>query len=122
MGSYCTKSENHRNLQVLSGTEEGDGGVKDLSNRGKPLRIFKVIASGTEVVAYICSYHVNLSIDEGLLMVTLDGFCKWRNTAVSFSLIKESLCKSILNKEPTFFCLYLHDKELSSLSSDTAAH
>ncbi len=86
MGSYCTKSENHRNLQVLSGTEEGDGGVKDLSNRGKPLRIFKVIASGTEVVAYICSYHVNLSIDEGLLMVALDGFCKWRNTAVFFSL------------------------------------
>lgn len=39
--------------------------MKDLSNRGKPLRIFKVIASGSEVVAYICNYHVHLSIDEG---------------------------------------------------------
>lgn len=94
--------------------------MKDLSNRGKPLRIFKVIASGSEVVAYICSYHVHLSIDEGLLMVTLDGFCKWWDSAVFF-LIKESLCKSILNKESTSFCLCLHGKEFSSPSSGTAA-
>lgn len=64
-GQLLHKERNHRNLQVLSGTGEGDGGVKDLSNRGKPLRIFKVIASGSEVVAYICNYHVHLSIDEG---------------------------------------------------------
>lgn len=74
-GQLLHKEGNHRNLQVLSGTGEGDGGVKDLSNRGEPLRIFRVITSGSEAVAYICNYHVHLSIDEGLLIVTLDVFC-----------------------------------------------
>lgn len=74
-GQLLHKDGNHRNLQVLSGTGERAGGVKDLSNRGKALRIFKVIASGSEAVAYICNYHVHLSIDEGLVMVTLDVFC-----------------------------------------------
>lgn len=46
--------------------------MKDLSNRGKPLRIFKVITSWSEAVAYICNYHVHLSIDEGVWIVTLD--------------------------------------------------
>lgn len=48
--------------------------MKDLSNRGKPLRIFKVITSGSEAVAYICNYHVYLSIDEGEVIVALDVF------------------------------------------------
>lgn len=74
LGKLLHKERNHRNLQVLSGSREGDGGVKDLSNRGKPLRIFKVIACGREVVACICNYHVHLSIDEELVMVTLDAF------------------------------------------------
>lgn len=74
-GQLLNKEGNQRNLQVLSGTGEGDGGVKDLSNRGKPHRIFKVIASGSEAVAYICNFHVHLCVDEGLVMVALDGFC-----------------------------------------------
>lgn len=68
---YCTKTGSS---EVLSGSGEKDGGVKDLSNRGKPLRIFKVGARGSEVVAYICSYHVRLSTDEGPAMVTRHGF------------------------------------------------
>lgn len=62
------EEKKHRNLQVLSGTGEGDGGGKDQSNRGKPLRIFKVIASGREAVAHICNYHVRLSLGEGLVV------------------------------------------------------
>lgn len=53
--------------------------VKDLSNRGKPLRIFlKVIASGSESVASICSYHIHLSVDEGALMLRLMLFANER--------------------------------------------
>lgn len=69
LGSYYTKKETTEICKYCLALGEGDGGVKDLSNRGKPLRIFKVIASGSEAVAYICNYHVYLSIDEGLLMV-----------------------------------------------------
>lgn len=75
LGSYCTKGETTEICKYCLALERGDGGVKDLSNRGKPLRIFKVIASGSEVVAYICNYHVHLSIDEELVMVTHDVFC-----------------------------------------------
>lgn len=74
LGSYCTKRETTEICKYCLALERGDGGVKDLSNRGKPLRIFKVITSGSEAVAYICNYHVHLSIDEGVGIVTLDVF------------------------------------------------
>ena len=74
-GQLLHKDRNHRKSASIVWHWEGDGGLKDLSNRGKPHRIFKVIASGSEAVAYVCNYHVHLSIDEGLVMVTLDGFC-----------------------------------------------
>lgn len=63
-------------MLVLSGTGEGDGGIKDVSNRGKPLWIsIEVIASGSEVAASICNYHIQFCIDEALVMTTFDILC-----------------------------------------------
>lgn len=50
---------------------EGAEGVEDLSNRGKALWIFKVIACGCEDAASKYNYHVYLSADGGLLMIVL---------------------------------------------------
>lgn len=58
-------------MQVLSGSGDGAEGVKDLSNRGKALRIFKVIACGSEVATSKCNYHLHLSADGGLVMIVL---------------------------------------------------
>lgn len=65
------KERHSRNMQVLSGTGEGAEGGEDLSNRGKALWIFKVIACGSEVVASKCNYHVYLSADGGLVIIVL---------------------------------------------------
>lgn len=70
LGSLCRARTG--SSQVLPGSGGRDGGVEDLSNRGKPLWIFKVGACGSEVVACICCCHARLSMDEAPAMVMVD--------------------------------------------------
>lgn len=70
LGSLCRARTG--SSQVLPGSGGRDGGVEDLSNRGKPLWIFKVGACGSEVVACICCCHARLSMDEAPAMVMAD--------------------------------------------------
>lgn len=72
LGSLCGTRTG--TSQLLSGSGGRDGGVEDLSsNRGKPLWIFKVGASGSEAVACICRCHARLSMDEASGTVKLRG-------------------------------------------------
>lgn len=108
MGSCCTETETTEICEYCLALERGRWRSEGSEpQRGKSLRLLKVITSGSGVVAHICNYHARLSLDEGLVIVMLIIFYLRSDSAVF--IISESLCKSNLPSKRSILLLILSD-------------